>query len=228
MAKPENEKLHPEHNDDMVKRLGRVGAFAPGSYISQCAACQVMFEGDKRALNCLPCAVSAILARQTGEQDQGSSGGLGQPGSGSQPEADVGATAALATCGPSEDDIVQILFSVQLGSASIRPTAAKIIALFSAPARPPVKMLVDQEWLSRRVSTDPDGDIEIRPAINLLSWLSANQNCELSFDYGNADEDGNGWCVHRVNGGINDREWTLIGSGPTPEAAIVAAMGGVE
>jgi hypothetical protein len=91
-----SEKLHPEHNDEMVKRLGRVGAFAPGSYISRCVACQVMFEGDKRALNCLPCAVSAILARQTGEQDQGSSGGLGRPGSGSRDEADVGATAALA------------------------------------------------------------------------------------------------------------------------------------
>lgn len=39
----------------------------------------------------------AILARQTGEQDQGSSGGLGRSGSGSRDEPAVDATAALAT-----------------------------------------------------------------------------------------------------------------------------------
>lgn len=90
------------------------------------------------------------------------------------------------------------------------------------PAR--VEMLVDQDWLSRHTATDPDADVEVRPAIDPLSWLAAHQNCELSFDYGDADEDGKGWCVHRVNGGRNDREWTLIGTGPTPEAALTAAL----
>lgn len=59
--------LHPEHNDDMVKRLGRVGTFAPGNYISKCMVCQVQFVGDKRALNCLPCAVSALRIRPPAE-----------------------------------------------------------------------------------------------------------------------------------------------------------------
>ena len=31
------------------------------------------------------------------------------------------------------------------------------------------------------------------------------------------------WCVHDVGGGRNDREWTLIGTGVTPSAAIRAA-----
>lgn len=59
-----------------------------------------------------------------------------------------------------------------------------------------------------------------------LKWLGENKNVELSFDYGDADEDGKGWCVHRVNGGVNDREWNLIGCGPTPAAALVAARNG--
>jgi hypothetical protein len=57
-----------------------------------------------------------------------------------------------------------------------------------------------------------------------LAWLAENESCELSFDYGDADDDGKGWCVHRVNGGRNDREWTLIGSGLTPAAAVIAAQ----
>lgn len=46
-------------NDAMVKKLGRVGLWAPGSYICICGGCGVQFIGDKRALRCLPCAVSA-------------------------------------------------------------------------------------------------------------------------------------------------------------------------
>lgn len=58
----------------------------------------------------------------------------------------------------------------------------------------------------------------------LLKLLGQNQNFELSFDYGDEDEAGKNWCVRRVNGGVNDREWTLIGSGATPEAALTAAL----
>lgn len=65
----------------------------------------------------------------------------------------------------------------------------------------------------------PAGDAQ-----SALTWLAQNQNCELSYDYGDADDDGKGWCVHRVNGGRNDREWTLIGRGATPEAAILSAI----
>ena len=84
-----------------------------------------------------------------------------------------------------------------------------------------VAMLVDQDWLSHHVATDPDASVEAGP--DVLAWLSENRNVELSFDYGDADDDGKGWCVHRVNGGVNDREWTLVGTGDTPKAAIRAA-----
>jgi hypothetical protein len=60
--------------------------------------------------------------------------------------------------------------------------------------------------------------------MDLLKRLGENKNFELSFDYHRADEGDDGWCVHRVNGGVNDREWTLIGSGATPEAALAAAL----
>lgn len=32
--------------------------YAPGSYLCRCSACGKTFEGDKRAFNCLPCAVA--------------------------------------------------------------------------------------------------------------------------------------------------------------------------
>jgi hypothetical protein len=60
---PQNAALAPEHYDQAVERLGRVGGFAPGSYISHCVACDRQFLGDKRAINCLPCAVAALVAR---------------------------------------------------------------------------------------------------------------------------------------------------------------------
>lgn len=102
------------------------------------------------------------------------------------------------------------------------------LEMFSGLASPPsgleikpVTMLVDQDWLSRHTATDPDTSVVAGP--DVLAWLAANQNVELSFDYGDADDDGKGWVVHRVNGGINDREWTQIGSGSTPLEALTAA-----
>jgi hypothetical protein len=60
MARPQ---LQPETYDEAVKRLGRVGLFAPGDYVSSCTICGIHFHGDKRALCCLPCAVSALSTR---------------------------------------------------------------------------------------------------------------------------------------------------------------------
>lgn len=49
-------------------------------------------------------------------------------------------------------------------------------------------------------------------------------NWELSF--GNDDEEEKPeWRVHRRHGSVNDREWTLIGTGATPGAALAAALG---
>lgn len=57
--------LTPETYDQAVLRIGRIGAFAPGDYISKCLRCSIQFNGDKRALNCLPCAVELAAARSS-------------------------------------------------------------------------------------------------------------------------------------------------------------------
>lgn len=108
------------------------------------------------------------------------------------------------------------------GPSDFRRAAALLASPPSGVEIKPVTMLVDQDWLSRHVVTDPNASVEAGP--DVLAWLSENRNVELSFDYGDADEDGKGWCVHRVNGGVNDREWTLIGTGATPLDALRAAL----
>lgn len=45
---------------EMLEEVGRIGYYAHGSYISRCIRCKRMFEGDKRAVNCLPCAVKSM------------------------------------------------------------------------------------------------------------------------------------------------------------------------
>ena len=52
-------------------------------------------------------------------------------------------------------------------------------------------------------------------------WLDENSNAELSFT--RWDEDVQEWQVHLVNGGRNDQEWVLFGSGETPLDAVCAA-----
>lgn len=59
--------------------------------------------------------------------------GLPESPSGSPPEAAVGTTAALATdAHPSEDEITQILFSVQRGAMRLRVAAVAIINLYES------------------------------------------------------------------------------------------------
>lgn len=55
----------------------------------------------------------------------------------------------------------------------------------------------------------------------LLDWLEQHPQCEVS--HGGWD-DPPLWRVHRVAGGRNDREWTLLGEGETAREAILAAM----
>lgn len=65
------EPIKWERIEDQVKRLGRVGAWAPGSYLCKCLSCETTFEGDKRAMSCLPCAVArldAIASKATDEE----------------------------------------------------------------------------------------------------------------------------------------------------------------
>jgi hypothetical protein len=60
---------------------------------------------------------------------------------------------------------------------------------------------------------------------DLLAEFGKHPGWELSSGY---DEDDAFWQVHRINGGVNDREWTLIGKGDTPSDAILAALKTVE
>lgn len=56
-----------------------------------------------------------------------------------------------------------------------------------------------------------------------IKALEGHRNLELSYSYGDEDEDG-GWCVHQVNGGRNDREWTLIAKAETAADALTEAL----
>lgn len=59
---------------------------------------------------------------------------------------------------------------------------------------------------------------------DLWVWLAKNTNLELDHRYEDEDDDDDGtWRVHRVNGGVNDREWTLVAKGRTPLEAVQRA-----
>jgi hypothetical protein len=59
---------------------------------------------------------------------------------------------------------------------------------------------------------------------SLLDKLAEHKNFELSWGAHPDDDTEACWQVHRVNGGRNDREWTLIGVGNTPHEALYAAL----
>ena len=54
----------------------------------------------------------------------------------------------------------------------------------------------------------------------MLDWLQRNPQCEVSNDGWDSEM----WQVHEVIGGRNDREWRLIGEGPTVRDAIASAQ----
>lgn len=56
-----------------------------------------------------------------------------------------------------------------------------------------------------------------------MDWLASNTNLELTWGELDGDMSDCAWRLHRVNGGYNDREWTLIATGETPIAAIKQA-----
>ena len=61
----------------------------------------------------------------------------------------------------------------------------------------------------------------------LLDWVAERTNIELFCHtpvYGDDDDLSVEWRVTQVNGCVNDREWTVIGKGFTPAAAIRAAI----
>ena len=62
--------------------------------------------------------------------------------------------------------------------------------------------------------------------MDILDWLAKHTNYELFYYspyYGDDDDQDCEWRVTSVNGGINDREWTIIGRGETPYEALMNA-----
>jgi hypothetical protein len=49
--------------NEMAAELTRVRGWAPGNYINICSGCRREFQGDKRAHECLPCAVHGLDIR---------------------------------------------------------------------------------------------------------------------------------------------------------------------
>jgi len=62
-----------EERDIIERRPARLGGFAPGGYFCKCVHCDEQFTGDKRAISCLPCAISfseAEIQRLRGEVER--------------------------------------------------------------------------------------------------------------------------------------------------------------
>lgn len=68
--------------------------------------------------------------------------------------------------------------------------------------------------------------VEQAVTAGLLAEMSKHLNWEL--DWGSLDASDEtsecAWRVHARSGGRNDREWTLLGAGDTPAAALTAAL----
>lgn len=43
----------------MSEKKYPIGGYAPGNYYRKCCQCEETFQGDKRAVECEPCAVKA-------------------------------------------------------------------------------------------------------------------------------------------------------------------------
>lgn len=40
-----------------------IGGYAPGNYTCNCVTCKTQFTGDKRAVQCEPCAIKTTTAK---------------------------------------------------------------------------------------------------------------------------------------------------------------------
>lgn len=94
-------------------------------------------------------------------------------------------------------------------AADLADTQEEAIAIIAAAlARPTPKPAGDDGRLQRA-----------------LDFLAENKSRSLSFDGKTFCEDDNSdlWVVTEVRGGMNDREWVVLGSGSTPSEALLAA-----
>jgi hypothetical protein len=70
---------------------------------------------------------------------------------------------------------------------------------------------------------------EIQERLDALAWFSGQHALSLEYQepvYADDDDQTTEWRVYREHGGINDREWDLVGAGPTALEAILAARAG--
>lgn len=135
---------------------------------------------------------------------------FGRPvGEGEQEVGGVGVTLA-ALCGPFGIDMMAA-FERELD----RITAPEVIAKIRAKqAAKPVGSALPVAALAG----EPN---QAAQSVELVDQLPLNY--ELS--WGELDDPSEGaWQVHRVNGGRNDREWTLVATGETASEAIRAAL----
>ena len=54
------------------EKIWPLGGYAPGNYLCKCHACEKQFNGDKRAITCIECAVSGVkrqIAELRAERD---------------------------------------------------------------------------------------------------------------------------------------------------------------
>jgi hypothetical protein len=52
-----------------LKRIGRIGGWAPGAYMGRCLDCRAEIVAAKRATQCLPCATKAAMEAATTWRD---------------------------------------------------------------------------------------------------------------------------------------------------------------
>lgn len=74
----------------------------------------------------------------------------------------------------------------------------------------------------KKYLTDDAPAAPIKAAL-ALNWFGSQRNLSLSFYspiYCDDDDQSEEWRVTKESGSINDREWHVIGRGPTPLAAI--------
>lgn len=83
------------------------------------------------------------------------------------------------------------------------------------------KAVRDERVLPPLSTPAPAGELE--EMLVPLAWLNDQRNVEIAYYrpvYCDDDDDAEEWRVFRVNGGVNDREWAIIGRGQTFEAAL--------
>lgn len=104
--------------------------------------------------------------------------------------------------------------------------ASTIIAAFEDHLNERVEEAVQEAIEESEGSTPPEPvpQAEALTDAERLDAFVANPGWELSKTNDPDAEADELWQVHRVSGGRNDREWTLIGAGPTPRAAIDASI----